>query len=430
MSHESKSVGRVEGLLPPPPPPVVLGGSAPAAAAASELDCRIYALVVLGEVMRWGLATTAIAGAIVGAIFLTPYLLFALAISPLLIFFGCALANTIRWPDGSIHIPYLTSNAFIPGQPIGFRNTGNNCFANAALQVAFASPGVINIIERLPEEVFFPPVIAPEHIPAEHLQPTEHRLRAILYGYLNEQNAGRLLAEAQTQNARLFIRERSPDMTLHGQEDGSEFFRILLDAIADEQAPFSFRFSRQGRGNAIVHTPQKMLEIEVAPFVDARMEFPADATDEQIFIDHILGPYLFASSEDQRGPFGIVQKFTTRPDELFFSAKRTSQVVTDRARGHVENRKINDPLPIPMRMTLPNEFFVEENGVAPTYEADAFFIHLGGGMNSGHYIAYKRCIYQDKAVWWKTDDSRVSFVSDEDAHKALKLAYTVHYSRI
>jgi ubiquitin C-terminal hydrolase len=168
----------------------------------------------------------------------------------------------------------------------------------------------------------------------------------------------------------------------------------------------------------------------MAFYVNMRSTIPnlEALSDEQIFLNYILHASLFTTSEDRGQQFQISRKFNNRPDELMFTALRVTH--TRDSRGQYVEGKINDSLPLPMRMTIPSAFFVEEREAPPTYEADAFFIHLGGGVRSGHYISYKRTEYNGRMLWWKIDDSRVTYVSDAQAADALRTAYNVHYTRV
>lgn len=79
----------------------------------------------------------------------------------------------------------------------------------------------------------------------------------------------------------------------------------------------------------------------------------------------------------------------------------------------------------------PGELLLDkEEKSGAKYELEFFISHLGGSMESGHYIAYARKQKAKETVWIRMDDGAVSIVSRAAAEEAARTAYILRYVQV
>ncbi|MBI2742899.1 MAG: hypothetical protein HYX48_03180 [Chlamydiales bacterium] len=387
---------------------------------ADELDCRVYTLVILGQLLKWIIVPVAAITCIVGSVSVSPYMLLGLPVAVLIWLIGSALSRTTLWPDGSLHIPNITNN-FMQNQPVGLVNglRTNNCCVNAALQVAFSSPSVMQAIDALEE--------------------AEHSLKKILQGYRAAQAGSKSVAVADTQLVRAWVSDYSaqprggPAIPPHGtQADAGEILDfaidalLLLDQLMERPSP-AFRQTivqkwTAADGEAMERrTHQPRLLLSLGNYLSKKGEIDGELTQEQIFIHYVMRPYFF--DVDGRGG-RATRKFAQPSEELFVQLNRFTHD------AQYNRIKINDAIPTPMRVTLPTNYFAAGDGRPLTYEADSFFIHRGS-LLGGHYVACRRvALPNGRSIWWEIDDNRVRPLTQREAEAELQNAYNIHYSRV
>lgn len=432
----------------------------------ADVDCRIYTLVVIGRILQ-GLAVASVLAIGAVTVLCSPLALIGLIVPILLGGGGNSLVNARLLPDGSIHIPFFTRIAFVPGQPVGLVRQGYNCCINSALQIAFTSAGVQQGLDAAP---------------------AEHVIKGLQNNCLTAQAQRQFVANADTQLARLFISSPkqliSPSSSI--QEDAGEVLNLLLDALETEAVarsvpalglerreaaklpvlPFAFqiaekltRISNPADIKNLDSKKEHQLLLSLQTYVELERagQLPAGLSDEQAFMQYIFEPFF----NDQNEVFQVEKQFVQPPTELFVQANRTvfvrdAQPPADKQihlklkvneepetrrvsvkldilptppGGRVE--KVTDSIPVPLQFTLPARYVQNPDAAAMNYEVDAFFVHYGRTAGSGHYISYKKSLSPEgQTIWWEINDSNVRALYQREAEAALKQAHTIHFSRI
>ncbi len=374
----------------------------------ADQDNQIYALVVLGGLLQGLGALSGIAFAVC-ILKVSPLFLFAEVISVILWGLGEELKQARLWPDGSVYIPHFTNNEFIPNQAIGLPKRGQNCCFNAAIQIALASEGVDRRLNNHP-----------------NIHPFKQVYNRVLGARQDHQS---IAHQGNTQLIREDLaRFTNGHISAHSyqQEDACDILNELLNQLAQQTQEAEHPFRHEIVDARRNREPQQLLILQPTRYLEQLRagQIPPEATTPQKFLAYLMRPFFF----DVNGNGEPVQrKFSALPDELFIQFSRT---VNEDGLA-VRIRKINDPLPIPLNFALPHEDY--ENAREDDlnrFEADAFVIHNGNSMRSGHYVAYTRTHDPETGfTWWKIDDRRVEPIYTREAEEALKRAYIVHFRR-
>ena len=173
---------------------------------------------------------------------------------------------------------------FVPGQPVGLRNSGNICYINAGIQLLEASPYYHSVMLQKDEFAV---------------------LREVHNGIgLAQKEHQKIATKADTENVRRWlINERRAELSDFGQEDASVLIRDLLSA-ARPPLPVD---------EAVVNP--KRVEISHPrwgmPWLDVSI------TSEN-FEKNFLHNFRERTSEN----IEMVREFTDAPSELFLCLKR------------------------------------------------------------------------------------------------------------
>jgi hypothetical protein len=412
----------------------------PQAWAAQEepLDNRIYALVILGRLIQ-GLAIPATLGCAVCIWAVSPIFFLGLIVPLMLFALGLELTGARVWPDGSIYFGNLTTSPFIANQPVGMPKLGNNCCINSALQLAFTSPAVHQVLDLLPEVDALVDA-------RDGYRLAQHERRQLAY-QVNTQRVRESIASfaydplARDPRARQRI---SPSFVR--QEDAAEVLGYILEKLVrvaqTEGAPVPAFVNElvhrtAGRPDPNIHIAGQPNPITRTQETSTRLSWnlngflnlqalPAGMSEEQAFIQYVMQPNYH--SQNPYGPHDI--QFLRPPQELFIQYDRFAGHF-DAAARRFNAEKITREIPTPFRFTLPANLVENPDGQPLTYEVDSFIVHHGSAPNRGHYTAYVKSIGPNGvSIWWRINDSRVYPISNLEAQKALRSSYNFHCHRV
>jgi ubiquitin C-terminal hydrolase len=337
-------------------------------------DNKIYAFLILGRVLQ-AAALTAFVASIAFAFVIGPISLVAMVPAIALGILGTHIAGN---PQG-VNDMLRMDRPFATGQPVGLDNSGNNCWVNSGLQLLVNSPAFHRRMRQIPEFAQF------------------------LDAYIAaEGNYQKVAGNIDTQAIRQFLsRETSGTISAEAhQEDAAQLFEYLF------QGPNAlYQFDQQINGGIANQRREPLIQIGLDP-----------GSNFQGLFDNFF---------DYRTDIGQhIQLFFPRaPDDLLIQAKRFYQRI-DPVTGVLQQGKINDPIEMTERLTLPNRFV--RTGESREYLCDGFSVHRGTGQNVGHYISYLK----KGNTWWYCSDTSVYEVSTPQALDAMKNGYIFHFAKI
>ncbi|MBS0620958.1 MAG: hypothetical protein JSS61_05830 [Verrucomicrobia bacterium] len=304
-------------------------------------------------------------------------------------------------------------------QPIagvkGFRNSANNCWANAFLQMVLNTPSL--------EEMYRVVANANPNVQAKMLRALEQ------YRNTSSEPADAAVSQGVREAFHELFNRFSPSASR--QEDADEARSSLVEAysllmpdsphftpletITECQLvnllpcdPNNVRDRTQlNQDNTIRSTERtNLIPLHIAPGVpfEYLLEgfFHTDLNQDDLATywtpDGNLGSYKRLSE---------THCFTKEPEEFFLRLNRFQ----------MDGSKIGDRVDVPRYLTLPAH--------TGRYALDSFIQHLGATSRSGHYIAYKRV----DGRWYCCNDATVRAVSEADVDQALRTSYIYHYSK-
>ena len=272
---------------------------------------------------------------------------------------------------------------FVPGQPVGLVNAGENCWANASLQLLINSPNLLNsaAAQRIPE------------------------IRQIAEAYTATQNQqGRVVQDADGQllrNALSVVGQVSADYRI--QQDVSEVFEYLF-----EDTHCLYELERRIGGELSTTRREPMLALELGQ------------NGGEDFNNTLLFNYF--NSQDDRGVAHNL-KFLTPPNDLLIQLKRFYPSQDPSTNQFVCVKNVH-PASVPPNIALRASYSVD--GQAANYDCDGFIVHLGKMLASGHYVAY---VKRPDNTWWCCDDQTVRQVTEEEACQMMRHGYIYHFSQ-
>lgn len=293
-------------------------------------------------------------------------------------------------------IPILDTffpRTFVPGQPVGLRNGGMNCWISSFMQCVVHIPQLRERARLIPE--------LKEHID-NYLQ-TQDAARETSALYLPALNDHLL---------NLVRRIGFPDDIMGRQSDPSVLFGWLFGEHPDHGIntrlyDINSRRTLQNGNVVEAASPQDLVRLEPKPDVEEPVSVMFDR-----FLNH---------TSDRNEPIQL--KFNTLPETLACHLKRYTSIPDpvrpNRIRPVLINREIEG---VDAEITLPEA--ARPNNEKATYACEAFIIHMGG-FSGGHYIAYVK----KEGIWWRCDDSRITPVSEREATIRMKRCYIFFANR-
>ena len=273
---------------------------------------------------------------------------------------------------------------FEPNQPVGISNGGNNCWANAALQLIVNNP----------------------HL--EEFCRTDRAFGNIFDRYRNTQacqeyDSGDLGREVRDV---LHVRNGNIDVG-SGMEDPADFFLTMLSNIDQ----------RGVRGRSFYQLQQSFNDGPWRDVNEPLIGFPIE--EGAAFQDLFNSFFTCYTDEGQR----MRKVFPTAPETLAVHLRRFEYEL-DQTGAVIGQRKKNNFLDIPFEMDLASNRFCDR--IAARYECTGFIEHLGESIDGGHYISYVK----RNGKWWLCNDSDVREVSTKQVEHAKGNSYIITYGRV
>ncbi len=301
--------------------------------------------------------------------------------------------------------------------PIGIPNAQMNCWANSLLQMCRAVPMLQEFLIGQKERELSP-------------------IGLVLAQYENDQERGRTISRADSQQVRLCLSRFSDGISRDGavQCDASEGLSLILERMNSPKLPKMqaiYRCKNKAHEwvtSSGVFDPMPKLELILDGSRSFLQIFESFLKKKPKESEH---NYQDPSTDTRDGH--VVSEellFEKTPDELFISLKRFvnqkkgffTRLFSDASH---ELMKITDPIDVPETFHLKEEFVRTREGA--DYQVDAFIQHKGPTCNGGHYIAY---IKAPDGTWFACDDSDTRAMTAEEVKAALSDAYIYHFHRL
>lgn len=337
---------------------------------------KVHLYVIVGRILQ-GAAIALIVG---GAFLLAVNVTYAAAtVGIALVFATIGTFSVDVGEEKSIPGPLSStpSALYVPGQPVGLINSGNNCWVNSIMQWMVHIPSLRDAVNNLPQEM--------------------QGVKDFVRDYGLDQFAHRNLGSANSQNIRSLLSTLSNTIRNDAsQQDASEAMHLVLN-----RAPSHIRLfqNMETHLNGNVHNSRQcLLPINLANCQGKNFH--------QLLNSHFSN--MTAVGEEKT-------YFTNLPNEMIMQFSRFSS-------NNGAMHKVGDNLPIPLSFMLPAEY-VRSNQTAE-YSIDAFIVHFGADLHGGHYISYNKT---PDGRWWQCNDSVVHEITEEQVRFLLPQAYLCHY---
>lgn len=265
-------------------------------------------------------------------------------------------------------------------QPVGIRNLGNDCWANAAIQMVMHSTALKNSMRSSP-----------------HFAPIVNQYDEAIEGKVSV--ASNLLGRILRQTIHS-LSDGTAVGSGYSMEDPSTIFENIFGG---QHAPYRYNLTVDGELSA--HEP-------IEPYISLMPNDGAGFT--QLFDAN------FYYTDQYFRP--IVKRFATAPDCLLIKMPRYYQHNGDD--GSVVVRKNTTAIPVPLQMTLQADKV--EDGLQVDYECKGFIVHHGTSIHGGHYVSF----IKKNDAWWFCNDSSIIHVSEEDAARAINQAFFVCFDKV
>lgn len=339
-------------------------------------DCKVYTLLILGRTLQ-AASLVCFSASIAFTVFTGPVSLAGMIPSIALGILGTYVAGNPR----EFNDLFYPIRPFVPGQPVGLINSGQNCWLNASLQLLANVPAYHARLRQIPAFAQFLDNYATEGRNYQKVARTidSHAIRQIL----SHETGGQI--------------EQG-----HLQTDAAQAFECLFEGP-------NALYTLEQQINGGLPTQQREPMIQIVP----GLQTPRPAFQQ-----------LFNSYFDHLTDNGHRKQlfFPRSPDDLLIHVQRFYQYVDDNR--NLQQGKILDAIDIPERIDVPNQFV--RSNEAGQYEPDAFLIHYGSSLNSGHFVAY----IKKGGTWWYCSDTAVYEVSAAEAFAAGKYCTICHCSQV
>jgi hypothetical protein len=340
-------------------------------------DFKVHTFLILGRVLQAiGVATSLVTLAY--TFISSPVSLLAIVPSVATYALGHFLVENNQIDTGVIETEDADSDEeeFVPGKPVGLRNTTNNCWINSFLQCVMHIPVLQEAARAVPE------------------------LGSYVSKYVKQQNKAKASSEfnwskLNAQLVKVVRRRGRNELSLGGQADASTLFEWLFNASG------SMYQMRQTVGE----TSRTQIAVDML-----RLEMDPDGPNNVSELLDTCFDYYTAEGVHCK------KEFSDAPDTLVCQLQRfcykEDEETGEQRRVHIK-RSVSG---LDEVITLDASKLVD--GGSAEYACEAFIVHKGS-FKGGHYIAY---IKKD-GQWWRCDDSEITAVSDRNAHRMMRHCY-------
>lgn len=323
----------------------------------------------------------------------------------------------------------------VPGQPIGFRNSGTDCWLNAGLQVVRSLPELMGEIERSP----MPEMARILHILNQSQEVRTHLLRPIL-SQLGRPNPNQPVSEANP---------LMTDICQGGQQDAATGLRVIFNACSPMELRITTRYEVKGQVPLQSGTSGQITTVGDArtstEIVSGLMELPCcpNRNLQTVLDDYLyeqvtdLDPVLLTGVDGKAYPYyrkSVTLSYQKLPPHLCIQLKRFTVQREDPPllarcfnipvdptfRARKDQRKVT----ISHKLTFPES----ENAPQTSYEIRAIIVHEGDRTDRGHYVAYVKRVIEGKEMWFYCNDSCVTKIEVDEV--PFGDAYILAYGRV
>lgn len=309
-------------------------------------------------------------------------------------------------------VSHIHGQAMAQSNPGGIPNLGNTCYLNAAMQV----------IAKLYPETF------------KNSNTDLAKAGRVIVKKIKSDQGSVTRQEAQTFfNALRRTGWPKDGGSSNSQQDAEEFFSYLLGHFNTPKRILLwqlFEYIPTGQNSKIQRRVKEtsadgLAGYRILPMIAGLSR--AD-TNRGKSLQSYVDTFLAEETVDYRGAIpGTAKKSyqIQNPPHLFaIQAKRFIQDSTNRT----VFRKASERIARPSSFTLKAQYQHDPKGATlrdARYQLQAFVVHEGSSMHSGHYIAYVKL----KGKWKKYDDSTVSNLTVAEAEMAAQKAYLYFFRR-
>ncbi len=391
----------------------------PQAAALSSTDQKVYALVILRNLL---VAAAILLGAFsfVWACLVNPVWVLGIIASIGLGTLGL-LIDTTELPATSswFNIP------FVPNQPLGLWNSGASCWINSAFQLFANLPNATELAEqhrrgKVQGGDLTPLQTALETYTSEH--------KANLEGKAQNRVSSAKIIDLWTWLYEITNSATIPDPPIDGpggtkQQDPIEFFREILFPL-----PIHYEVQTLANDGDVVETLDRSNEF----WQYITLDLQNSTSFKEIFASYFSDEF---TTDDVANPVRKrrVKAFTSAPEGLFIHLERYKQVPVSQMpfqitffqipslqpkKSSFATTKITNPIEVPRSLTI------DVKGQPAAYRCDGFIVHLGG-ISGGHYISY---LFKHGS-WWCVNDHRSYQVTEAYIANQMPHGYIYHFAK-
>lgn len=298
------------------------------------------------------------------------------------------------------------SKPYIEGQPPGIYNGQLYCWLIALIQLHARFPKLREAVQNLPET-------------KAHVKVLKGILETLAQDKVDARRKSRVNIGTLTFG----------NLDPNQMQDPSEGFKLLH--VSSPKGNIEIEECKNGKVKNASHDSKNTYSEYFAIPIDIPREIP----DFENLLKTYFDDSVTETQKNQKtGEEETISQYEVKrkikngsPEELILDFKRFRPIV-----GNWERyEKIDSPLPLPLKFQFPKEYIADAE-FSPEYECDAFIVHKGFSLTSGHYVIYIKHELPDKngkAIWFLCDDATVSRASEQEINRELLKAYLCHYSR-
>ena len=336
--------------------------------------------------------------------------------------------------------------------PRGIKNSGSDCFINAALQLFAHSPLLEHVADAgnlsLSDETLDTKDPAEKELEKKRRQNFQAKLREFAEEYYLNGGSCQSPKGAGLRDRLSELKTSQPDFLKQGHQDTTEVFNLMFKCFALDGFVSTFsvykepNLSEEGERlhdsldltqyTQIDPVSQRVLSEEDPTFVTA-LPIPKKKGSELVTFQDCLDEFYKEPETDEckyvrEGAVRSSQARTVREDKsfgekgVFFAYQRfiPEKVKSADGSGSVILKKN-------LKQVSLESFSINLGKEKKRYDLEGFICHLGEGLGNGHYVAY--CLCSDNKWYLFNDAHAPQEVSQKTASNEVKNAYVLYFSR-